>query len=528
MPNDPGDVRNFGAVFDETARVEPTRIAIIDTSGRTLSYGDFAVRVAHTANALDSMGVSERDRVALLYPNGVDYLVATLAVARVGAVPVPVTPKLSAEKLRFVLDDCGARLMLVADRQTVSGSVASAITQADSVTTVALHTRTTALYLDNTNVVLLRDRIDDMVSHRPAVVSASDPAMQPYTSGSTGRPKGVVLSHGGIEWCTTAFVDHLSLDETDRGLVVTPLAHKNAMTGVVKPMLACGGSIVLLEQFDSQAAIEALVNHDVSYMTGVPAIYKRLVGEADILDSAAVSSLSWASCGSAAVPESLVTEFERTFEASLLEVYGLTEGGPVVTHSPRNGPRKIGSSGVPLSGVVTRLVDPITEELLPTGESGELLVSSPGLGRYHGRPDANEESFVSVDGTRFLRTGDLVRIDADGYHYVLGRLDDMMIVGGENLYPADVENRLLKHDAVADVAVVSVPHGEKGEAPVAFVVRDAPVSSEELQTFVLDNGPAYAYPRRVYFESHLVLAGSGKVNREKLRERAVTALNGPL
>jgi acyl-CoA synthetase (AMP-forming)/AMP-acid ligase II len=189
MPNDPGDVRNFGAVFDETARVEPTRIAIIDTSGRTLSYGDFAVRVARTANALDSMGVSERDRVALLYQNGVEYLVATLAVARVGAIPVPVTPKLSAEKLRFVLDDCGARLMLVADRQTFSGSVASAITQADSVTTVALHTRTTALYLDNTNVVLLRDRIDDMVSHGPAVVSASDPAMQPYTSGSTGRPR---------------------------------------------------------------------------------------------------------------------------------------------------------------------------------------------------------------------------------------------------------------------------------------------------------------------------------------------------
>ncbi len=364
--------------------------------------------------------------------------------------------------------------------------------------------------------------------HTAADVAASTPAMQPYTSGSTGRPKGVVLTHGGIEWCTKAFVDHLSLDESDRGLVVTPLYHKNAMTGVVKPMLLCGGSVVVLREFDSEAAIEAIASHEVTYMTGVPAIYKRLVTAFDGHGKGEMSSLSWASCGSAAVPDSLVATFEQTFDADLLEVYGLTEGGPVVTHSPREGARKLGSAGTPLPDVDTRVVDPDTGDEVQANDTGELWVSNPGLGTYYERPEANAERFVSRDGRRFLRTGDLVRKDEEGYHYIVGRLDDMMVVGGENLYPADVENRLLKHDAVADVAVVSVPHREKGEVPVAFVVRDGPVSSDDLKTFALTTGPAFAYPRRIYFESHLELSGTGKVDVEALRERAITDIGEQL
>nr|WP_276298636.1 class I adenylate-forming enzyme family protein [Halomicroarcula sp. ZS-22-S1] len=277
MTSESGGVTNLGAVYDATARVDPSRVAVIDDASETsITYGELSARVARIATNLEALHVDEGDRVALCYPNGVEYLAATLAVARIGAVPVPVNLELSREKLSYIFDDCGSRLVLVSDESTVDDDVASGLTRAEVVETVAVHSATTTLSLDPVTVRTLDGNASGTDMHTAADVAASTPAMQPYTSGSTGRPKGVVLTHGGIEWCTKAFVDHLSLDESDRGLVVTPLYHKNAMTGVVKPMLLWG-SVVVLREFDSEAAIEAIASHEVTYMTGVPAIYKRLV-----------------------------------------------------------------------------------------------------------------------------------------------------------------------------------------------------------------------------------------------------------
>jgi acyl-CoA synthetase (AMP-forming)/AMP-acid ligase II len=530
MTENTGDVTNLGAVYDSTATVTPARTAIIDgETETTLSYADLSTRVASVANAIEELGVGTADRVALCYPNTARYLVATLAVARAGAVPVPINVELGHEKITYIFEDCSASILLLSADEVVQEAVTPAIESATGIKLVAVDSDTVELSLSGTDVCSLRELAQDADdSHSPAPVSASDPAMQPYTSGSTGRPKGVVLSHGGVSWCTKAFVDHLQLDERERGLVVTPLYHKNAMTGVVKPMLECGGSFVVLEEFESATVIDAIDSYGVTYMTGVPAIYKRLVAEYDQTPDDDLSSLSWVSCGSAAVPKELVTAFETTFDAQLLEVYGLTEGGPVVTHSPRGGTRKTGSSGLALPAVETRIVDPTTGDPVSTGETGELLVSSPGLGTYHNRSDANQDRFECRNGSRYLHTGDLARKDGEEYHFIVGRLDDMMIVGGENLYPAEVEDRLQKHDAVADVAVVSVPHSEKGEAPVAFVVQKQPVTEDDLKQFALETGPAFAHPRRVFFTSRLPLGGTGKIDRESLRERALEAIDDEL
>jgi acyl-CoA synthetase (AMP-forming)/AMP-acid ligase II len=294
----------------------------------------------------------------------------------------------------------------------------------------------------------------------------------------------------------------------------------------IKSALLGGGSAVVMPGFDAEAVIEAIETHGVTYLTGVPAIY-RLLLRSDALDTHDVSSVRAGGCGSDAVPERLYDDFEAAFGAPLLEGYGLTEGGPMVTTSPRWGVRRRGSAGLALPGVDTRVVDPETREQLPPDEVGELVVASPGVAEFHDRPDLDSR-FEERDGKRFLLTGDLVRKDQDGFHFVVGRTDDMFVVGGENLYPVDVEDLLERHESVADAAVVAVPHEVKGKAPVAFVVAADAVTETELQEFAAERGPRYAVPRRVLFWESLPLTSTEKVDRDALEREAREAVGGTL
>jgi acyl-CoA synthetase (AMP-forming)/AMP-acid ligase II len=255
-------------------------------------------------------------------------------------------------------------------------------------------------------------------------------------------------------------------------------------------------------------------------------VYQLLL-RSDALDEHDVSSVQVGGCGSDAVPERLYDEFEAAFDAKLLEGYGLTEGGPMITTTPRWGVRRPGSAGLALPGVETRIVDPETRERLPRGEAGELVVASPGVATFHDRPDLDHR-FEERDGGRFLRTGDLVRKDADGFHFVVGRTDDMFVVGGENLYPQEVEDRLGEHEAVDEVAVVPVPHELKGHAPVAVVVASRDVRETDLQEFAAERGPSFAIPRRVLFKESLPLTSTEKVDRDALEREAREAVGGTL
>jgi long-chain acyl-CoA synthetase len=343
--------------------------------------------------------------------------------------------------------------------------------------------------------------------------------MQPYTSGSTGRPKGVLLTHGGQLWNADMVRRIMMFDETDRGLVAVPLYHKNAMASAVKPLLMSGGALVILPGFDAAEVIKAIERHRCTYLTGVPAMFRMILNQKALLAEHDVSSVRWAACGSAMVPPDLLREFQETFHAGISEGYGLTEGGPVVFESPRFGPRKVGSAGLPLPGCEVRVVT-AAGRAAGAGEAGELWTRNPGLaGGYYKAPELTAQKF---DAQGWLHTGDLVRYDEDGYYYILGRMDDMINVGGENVYPKEVEDTLLLHPAVREAFVVAVPHAIKGEAPVAFVVlhAGAAATAEDLKRFFLERGPAYAHPREVSFIEQAPLGSTGKVDRMGLRARA--------
>lgn len=521
-------VVNLGTIHDEIARVDPERIAIIHQFvDESITYGDLAEAVAKTANALSEIGIQRGDRVAISLPNSMSYLYTVFGAMRIGAVPVPVNFRLTQSSVNHIIKDSapvaivtGADTAAISTMQTAFETVGTSL---NTICVVGDHADTDFSDIDSVALDKVRQR---QSGSAPACsVEFETPALQPYTSGSTGKPKGVVLTHGGAFWNNRIFQQINFVDETERVMTMTPLYHKNAMMNI-KSAIIGGGSVVIIADFDPETALAAIECHDVTFLTGVPAIYELLV-RSTALDDYDVSSIAAAGCGSDNVPERLYSTFQSAFDAPILEGYGLTEGGPMVTSSPRWGVRRKGAAGLALPGVDTRIVDPDSREEVPTGEKGELIVASPGVASYHNRPDLADR-FEAREGKRFISTGDLARKDSDGFHFIIGRIDSMFIVGGENVYPAEIESLLETHPAVDQAAVVPVPHEFKGSAPVAFVVPNTEISEKELISYYLDRGPAYSHPRRVFLVNSFPLTSTDKLDRTILEEEAHKRVGGSL
>jgi acyl-CoA synthetase (AMP-forming)/AMP-acid ligase II len=345
-----------------------------------------------------------------------------------------------------------------------------------------------------------------------------DLCLLPYTSGSTGKPKGVMLSHAGQIWNADCVGKASLFDATERALIAVPLFHKNAML-TVKSMLLAGGSLAILPGFEAAEVIRSIERWQITYISGVPAMYKRILAEKELLEHSDVSSLRYATCGSAEVPQELLDEFTRVFRSPLSEGYGLTEGGPDPLLNLRWGLTRRGSCGREFPGAEARLVDPETRQPVGEDEVGELVVRNPGVALgYWNLPKVTAQKIR--DG--WLYTGDLMRRDQDGYYYFLGRGDDVINVAGEKVHPKEVEDLLLRHDNIRDACVVPAPHPDKGAVPVAFVCERTPGASTEqqLKQYALREGAAFAHPRRIIFVDQLPLGSTGKLDRTALKERA--------
>jgi acyl-CoA synthetase (AMP-forming)/AMP-acid ligase II len=480
---------NLGALRDGAR--DPAHPALIDAPGfgpaRTFSHGELDAASDAVARALRSRGLAPRDRIAILAANRMEYLALHNGAMKAGLVSVPVNHRLPAAQVQYVLDDCGARLVF-ADRERLALVPAGR----------------PCLPIDDGG-------FEDFVDRGPfePVRPAPDaPAMILYTSGSTGRPKGVVLSHRSHLWVSATI--GATVAPHHRMLVAAPMYHMNALM-----MCAIGPwahiTLVLLPAFDAAAYLQAIEAHRCTWLSGVPTMMALVVRERERLAATDRSSVEMISMASAPLTQNLYDEVQAAFpQAVVRNFFGTTEAGPVVFGPHPDGrPMPDLSTGCASPHVELRLVGPDGR----AGDEGVLQIRCTGLmNGYLNLPDATSRA-LTPDG--FYVTGDVFRRDADGFHFFVGRADDMFVCGGENIYPAEVEKLLERHPDVQQACVVPRADAVKGHKPVAVVVprAGAPRDEAAVRRFALEQGPAYQHPRRVLFVDALPLAGTNKVDR---------------
>lgn len=403
---------------------------------RTVTYDELEQEARAFAEQLGEQGIREGDVIAIMLPNSVELVVAMLGAWIAGVAVTPVNPTLTPRELDYQLQDAGARL-LVGD--AVDGvEVAS----------------------------LSRDQLRRAPSGAQRIdIDPTRIALVVYTSGSTGRPKGVMLDHRNLEAMATTMASHFELTDRDHALLVLPLFHVNSICVTLLAPLSVGAQVTILERFAPSTFVEAMARFEPTYFSAVPAIFAHLAAlpEDIALDT---RRLRFAVCGAAPVSPELLERCESRFGMSITEGYGLTEATCASACNPVNGVRKPGTVGPALPRQRIRIIDQAGYDV-PAGERGEILIAGPTVMRgYLNRPEATAET-VS-DG--WLRTGDVGLLDDDGYLRVVDRIKDMIIRGGENIYPKEIEGVLATHPAVLESAVVGRPDPVLGEVPVAFVV----------------------------------------------------------
>ena len=491
-------------------------MAIIDLSqdpAIEIDHGLLDERMERIASALCDLGVAPGERLLLAMDNCHEFVEIFFGAMRAGIVPIPLNIKLGAETIGFIVADSGCRAAAISPG--CHPRIEAIIEDAGLAPRIAT-APAPAGWLDYETILAEAD----WVRFKPPQIGPRQLAFLPYTSGSTGRPKGVRLAHDGMLWGIRSSQSNWPAEPGERALIAGPLYHKNAMRVSIKPKLHVGASVVILPQFAPRTYLEALACYRCTESGGVPAMYRMMLAEEDLLATLDFTALKVLEMGSAVVGAELIAAIEKAFAVRVIEAYGLTEGGGPLRERIDGGPAPRGSCGLVAPEVEVKLLD---KQGCEDKHAGELWVRSPAvLLGYHNRPELDAERLV--DG--WLKTNDLFRRDDDGFFYFQGRTDDQFSCGGENINPKEVELLLVQHPAVIDVSVAPVPHAVKGLAPAALVtVRSGKSFQEEdLKAFALAHGPAYAHPRRVFAVESLPVGGTGKVDRQSVRERLLTLI----
>jgi fatty-acyl-CoA synthase len=494
------------------ARISPNRTALIG-AGRSLTYAELAERTTRYAGALRRLGVGAGDRVAYLGVNAVEVFETFFATWLLGAIAVPLNYRLSGPEIQYMLDDSGASLL-----------VHSADT--DALVAAAAPTGLRVLAIDPASCPVGGLDYEAELAAGPELVAEpsvglDDPALILYTSGTTGRPKGAVLTHGTMTWNTVNYLAHVDVLSTDRALCIAPLFHCVGLGQVTLPTLFKGGSVEVLAKVDPGSVLERVSAGRITSFSAVPTMLQMMC-EHPAWDTADLSSLTCVQYGGSPVQERVARAWLDR-EVRLLQGYGMTEASPGVYMSTHKGTSAHPTAvGVPhFFTDVALLRDGAPEPAI--GEPAELLVRGPHVfPGYWNRPDDTEAAFV--DG-QWFRTGDVLRIDDDGWAHVVDRVKDMYISGGENVYPAEVEAVAVRLDAVANCAVVGVADQRWGEVGVAYVqLREgATLTEPELRAHLTANLARYKVPRYLEFVPELPRNATGKIRRVELRHLAADA-----
>jgi long-chain acyl-CoA synthetase len=492
---------NLATILTETAKRHGDRPAF-KLDDLELSYALLDEASARFAALLKAKGIDEGDRVGLMLPNVPYFPLVYYGIVRAGAIVVPMNVLLKEREVRFYLEDSGAKLLFA--WHGFAGAAESGASDAAA------------------DCMLVKPgEFEQLVaSQKPtydfAGKRADDTAVILYTSGTTGTPKGAELTHANLRSnCTVSAKTLGDFSTQDVLLGALPLFHTFGQTCTMNCGVLSGACVTMLPRFDPEKALEIIERDRVTVFQGVPTMYNAML-HADNADSIDASSLRVCNSGGAAIPVELIRAFEKKFDCAILEGYGLSETSPVASFNQPGRPRKPGSIGTPIEGVEMQVWDDDGNEV-PQGEVGEIVIRGHNVMKgYWGRPDATAKT-MTKDG--WLHTGDMARVDEDGYFFIVDRKKDMIIRGGYNVYPREIEEVLYEHPAVQEAAVVGVPDEALGEEVGAAVVlkKGEHLDASELRGYVKEQVAAYKYPRKIWFADELPKGPTGKILKREIQ-----------
>ncbi len=497
---------NVSEMLRSTAQKNPHKTALIFGQKKT-SYAELDEMANRLSCALSLRGVKKGDPVILMLHNSWEFVVSYYSIARCGAVTVPIDVRLKGEELASIVADSEARFLII--HYSLWESAKEFFSSNFS--------RERIIFLDERHEQ--GDFFEIIRSDQSAAIPApeindSDEALYYYTSGTTGKPKGVVLTFGNLDWFQVGITPYTTTDDIVG--YVLPMSHVSG-TLVCNEIAYRGSTLCIFDNLRPDKILQTLQQQKVNWFFSVPPIFDALLRVPHI-ETYALDSLRWIAMMGTTVPVSLMEKFHRQFPSTtVIQGYGLTEtNGPFTIVPLDKADSKQGSVGSPIPKAEVKVVDDGGREL-PPGQAGEIVVRGPMVMKlYHNDPDSTRERIQ--DG--WLCTGDVGRFDGDGFLYHLGRKDDMMIIGGLNVFPAEIENVLKQNPLVADAAVVGVPDTDRGEIIKAFVVLTdgSKLTEKEISSFCRERLASYKLPKLVEFKKSLPRTSTGKVARKLLKE----------
>ncbi|MFQ3581780.1 MAG: long-chain fatty acid--CoA ligase [Chloracidobacterium sp.] len=505
----------LGDYLGRRAVYSPDAPAFVDAGKATplrLTFAEADVRATRVAAALRRIGVGQGDRVALLARDGIEHLDAFFACAKLGALHTPFNWRLHWRENLAIIKQLQPRVLLFGD--DFAEAVAAMQSTGELGDTALVHLGALPVADSFAFAEWLTTPAPDFA---PAPVQPEDIAALIFTGGTTGTPKAAAISHRQIAWNTLNTVLH-DLRHGDCYLNVFPLFHTGGLFVYTVPLAILGGTTILVRQFDAAQTLDLIARERVTVFAGVPTMYQMMLA-APTWATADLSSLRFCTSGGAPLPLTIIEAYRVQKGVCFKQGFGMTEFGPgVFALAPDDAERKAGSIGRPNFFVEAAVMDD-AGNLLPPEVAGELVLRGPsGSSGYFGNPDATA---ASRDAAGWFHTGDMARYDAEGYFFIVDRKKDMFISGGENVYPAEIEQALYTHPAVAMCAVVGLPDPKWGEVGAACVVLkpEMTATETELITFLRDRLAGYKVPKTVHFLDALPMSAAGKVLKRELRDR---------
>ncbi|WLR42863.1 fatty acid--CoA ligase family protein [Bacillus carboniphilus] len=511
---------NLPKKLAETAAIHQEKPAYLFMDKET-SYAELNASVSMFASSLEKMGVQKGDHIALIVGNTPHYVIGLYGALRLGATVIPVNPIYTPDEMGYILNNGDVKLVITLDKLLpLFEKMEKALPKVETI--VYCETGET---VNEDAYPQIKTKMKPFTKclgmgdprYQGPELNEEDVAMILYTSGTTGKPKGAMLTHRNIYANASDVAQYLKYDKSDKVIAALPMFHVFCLTVALNGPLISGATVVIVPKFSPAEIFRLVETYKVTVFSGVPTMYNFLL-QYENGKPEAFESLRVCISGGASMPVALLKGFEQKFNVMVSEGYGLSEASPVTAFNPLDRPRKPGSIGTDVMGIKNKVVNELGDEVAP-GEVGELVVQGPNVMKgYYKMPEETEHTIREG----WLYTGDLAKMDEEGYFYIVDRKKDLILVGGYNVYPREVEEVLYDHKDVIECAVFGVPDPERGEAVRAFVVSKNPeLKEEDLQIFLGEHLAKYKLPSSIEFLEELPKNTTGKILRRALKQKVL-------